>query len=836
MAAAERRKAIRSAMPKPYMSAANDNVLRGTPVRAKLTTASRMINDIIENNERVSNQFPTLFKKTNVVSNLIVKETILSVRKIQNQTEEFQEAVLNKLRGRVGATRAGGSVRGSSGGSRPAPAPSSAPSRRGGLSNLFRRGGSALGTGRINQRQRRYRTLRRLGLNRRLARGLSALRLGGDAAKLIGGLGLMGAGALLSNNANNQRNNQRRTPPPTGNAAEREQALIKAAKDAGITDKTELAQFMAQWAHESGNFKYMQEIWGPTPAQRRYEGRRDLGNTQQGDGYRYRGRGFSQLTGRANYRTIGRRLGIDLENNPDLASQPDIAAKIAIEYWKTRVKPKVSNFEDTRRVTYLVNGGYNGLNDRIGKFQSYKTRDLSVAAIKSKEDATKSKGEAPNINRNNAGVSKLSGVIDLTSQTQGHFNFGNLSGRKGFIIHHTAGRGSATGIINVFKQRNFPTQFIIDREGKIYQVLPSGRRGQHMKLGQGVGQGLSNQNTEGVEVIAKDDSDVLPVQVEAAKKLASMLGYASNQVYGHGEVNPHKLKSEGMTIVSAIRGNQKPATADRAEAASPTLNKMAEAPDASGKANAAQANKIAPTSLPVTVGGTMKRQGVSVAIGRLHPEFRTKLAAAIAEARTQGLNPTVFSAYRPPGFGVGGFGDKFRSLHAYGLAVDMAGIGRPGSRQSNLWYSIATKHGLYNPYGAGHSKEWNHYQLINRKSIPPGHPLRQTITKDGPKNLEQMWNAAKSTQGFDTSTVPNNTPGTTASATPTAQGIPGMPPQFAALFGGMGGMPFFGMGILPIIMRQNNIINRTRTETQTNPAAAIGGFLGLAAGLLMMAR
>lgn len=195
-----------------------------------------------------------------------------------------------------------------------------------------------------------------------------------------------------------------RVPQPTtkltGSKAEREQALINAAKQAGITDKTELAQFMAQWAHESGNFRYMQEIWGPTAAQRRYEGRRDLGNVQQGDGYRYRGRGFSQLTGRANYRTIGSSIGVDLENNPDLASQPDIAAKIAIEYWKSRVKPRVDNFEDTRRVTRLVNGGYNGLEDRIAKFAAYKQKDFSVGTPVASVPATDARGNIQSAARN----------------------------------------------------------------------------------------------------------------------------------------------------------------------------------------------------------------------------------------------------------------------------------------------------------------------------------------------------------------------------------------------------------------------------------------------------
>jgi hypothetical protein len=98
--------------------------------------------------------------------------------------------------------------------------------------------------------------------------------------------------------------------------------------------------------------------------------------------------------------------------------------------------------------------------------------------------------------------------------------------------------------------------------------MPSGSRASHMKKGQGVGAGLSNSNTEGVEIIAKDDSDVLPVQVEAAKQLAAQLGYSPNQVYGHGEVNPHKQRTEGATVISAIRGGQPPANPSESQSAS----------------------------------------------------------------------------------------------------------------------------------------------------------------------------------------------------------------------------------------------------------------------------
>jgi hypothetical protein len=139
-------------------------------------------------------------------------------------------------------------------------------------------------------------------------------------------------------------------------------------------------------------------------------------------------------------------------------------------------------------------------------------------------------------------------------------------------------------------------------------------------------------------------------------------------------------------------------------------------------------------------GYTMTRQGPEVAIGRLHPEFVNRLAAAIAEARSAGLAfAGIFSAYRPPAFGVGGFVDKFHSLHTYGLAVDITGIGAPGTSDALLWHEIAARHGVICPYGPHDLLEWNHCQPIKVKVILADNPLRQTVTADGPISLESMF-------------------------------------------------------------------------------------------------
>lgn len=140
--------------------------------------------------------------------------------------------------------------------------------------------------------------------------------------------------------------------------------LLTAFRRYGITTARRQAHFLAQILHESGGLRYLEEIWGPTEAQKRYEGRRSLGNTQPGDGYRYRGRGIIQLTGRANYRRYGELLGLPLEENPDLAARPEHAAMIAGAYWKARGLNSRADRDDLEAVTRGVNGGLNGLEAR----------------------------------------------------------------------------------------------------------------------------------------------------------------------------------------------------------------------------------------------------------------------------------------------------------------------------------------------------------------------------------------------------------------------------------------------------------------------------------------
>lgn len=103
---------------------------------------------------------------------------------------------------------------------------------------------------------------------------------------------------------------------------------------------------------------------GAHPSQARYEGRKDLGNTEPGDGFKFRGRGLIQTTGRANYAATGEALGIDLLRDPTLLALPENAARSAGWYWQSRGLNALADLGDFRRITLRINGGTNGLADR----------------------------------------------------------------------------------------------------------------------------------------------------------------------------------------------------------------------------------------------------------------------------------------------------------------------------------------------------------------------------------------------------------------------------------------------------------------------------------------
>lgn len=155
--------------------------------------------------------------------------------------------------------------------------------------------------------------------------------------------------------------------------------LAMAGIGAGLNRPHRLAIYLAQIGHESDWFRWDREIWGPTAAQKGYEGRKDLGNTQPGDGYRYRGRGPIQNTGRANtteFRDWARKLdpaAPDFVANPDLINTDPWEGLVPIWYWDVgnptgeslNVYADEANHE---MVTRRINGGLNGYADRLTRY------------------------------------------------------------------------------------------------------------------------------------------------------------------------------------------------------------------------------------------------------------------------------------------------------------------------------------------------------------------------------------------------------------------------------------------------------------------------------------
>jgi putative chitinase len=152
------------------------------------------------------------------------------------------------------------------------------------------------------------------------------------------------------------------------NAGKRIAMFLRPLNDAmlefEITGATREAAFLAQIAHESGEMRYVREIASGAA----YEGREDLGNTQPGDGERFRGRGLIQITGRANYDQCGDALGLDLLKHPELLEEPVNACRSAAWFWKSKGLNELADAGDFRRITRRINGGYNGLDERLAYY------------------------------------------------------------------------------------------------------------------------------------------------------------------------------------------------------------------------------------------------------------------------------------------------------------------------------------------------------------------------------------------------------------------------------------------------------------------------------------
>ncbi|MGR3963801.1 glycoside hydrolase family 19 protein [Pseudomonas sp. 910_23] len=146
-------------------------------------------------------------------------------------------------------------------------------------------------------------------------------------------------------------------------------ALNTAMNRYGIVGTARVAAFIAQVGHESGQLRYVREIWGPTKQQAGYEGRADLGNTLKGDGSKYRGRGLIQITGRANYAACGEALSLDLINKPELLELPQHAAMSAAWFWSTKGLNTLADHGQFAKITRRINGGLTGQDDRQALYE-----------------------------------------------------------------------------------------------------------------------------------------------------------------------------------------------------------------------------------------------------------------------------------------------------------------------------------------------------------------------------------------------------------------------------------------------------------------------------------
>lgn len=139
------------------------------------------------------------------------------------------------------------------------------------------------------------------------------------------------------------------------------QPLVTSMASFNITTPKRQAAFIAEIAHESGSLAYVQEI----ASGKVYEGREDLGNVQAGDGVRFKGRGLIQITGRKNYDAVSTALGVSFTAEPSKLEVPEYAALSAAWFWHTHGLNTLADQDHFGTITKIINGGYNGLDDRI---------------------------------------------------------------------------------------------------------------------------------------------------------------------------------------------------------------------------------------------------------------------------------------------------------------------------------------------------------------------------------------------------------------------------------------------------------------------------------------
>lgn len=157
---------------------------------------------------------------------------------------------------------------------------------------------------------------------------------------------------------------------PLARAQKWADALTAAMAGGQINTRLRIAAFLAQIGHESGSLYYVKELGGPSYFAK-YDGRKDLGNLQTGDGPRFCGRGLIQITGRDNYAKASMALFGDyrLLKNPELLELPDWAAKSAAWFWTTRNLNNLADGAQFTDLTKKINGGLNGIEDRRARYK-----------------------------------------------------------------------------------------------------------------------------------------------------------------------------------------------------------------------------------------------------------------------------------------------------------------------------------------------------------------------------------------------------------------------------------------------------------------------------------
>ncbi|WP_080934264.1 peptidoglycan-binding protein [Xanthomonas albilineans] len=258
----------------------------------------------------------------------------------------------------------------------------------------------------------------------------------------------------------------------------RDYLLIKAYQS-GITDSRELAAFMGQMQIESGGFSKMHESlnYKPDRLLKVFPGRNgidtedkaksivsggpevianaiyggnwgkdNLGNTEPGDGWRFHGRGYVQLTGRGNYARAEREIGLNLTRNPDLAADRDNAVNIALHYWSSRIVSRGHQL-DVREATFDINGGYKHLPERKAAVASWE-RMLTPEVM---EDLSKGRISLPNINDQQI---LSDSTIEQIQKNLNTLGIHDVQGHKLIVDGHRGGHNSHTNeAISAFQQR-----------------------------------------------------------------------------------------------------------------------------------------------------------------------------------------------------------------------------------------------------------------------------------------------------------------------------------------------------------------------------------------------